>query len=70
MDEKEFRATLTPEELKERAFIIPFKVFDPDILEKLNRYSSEFSKPYDHLINLALSRLFDDIEAITCLRFK
>ena len=70
MDEKEFRATITPEELEKRAFIIPFKVLDPDILEKLNRYSSEFSKPYDNLINLALSRLFDDIEAVAYLRFK
>jgi hypothetical protein len=68
MDEKEFRATLTKEELEKRSFIIPFKVIDIDLLEKLNQYSAELSKTYDELINIALARLFDDIEAISRLR--
>ena len=68
MDEKEFRATLTPEELEKRALIIPFKLTDIDLLEKLNQYSAEFSKTYDELINIALVRLFNDIDTITRLR--
>ena len=68
MDEKEFRATLTPEELEKRALIIPFKLTDIDLLEKLNQYSAEFSKTYDDLVNIALVQLFGDIEAISRLR--
>jgi hypothetical protein len=68
MDEKEFRATLTPEELAKRDFIIPFRFADLDTWEKLNQYSSELSKTYDELINTALIRFFEDIEAISCLR--
>jgi len=68
LDEKEFRATLTPEELEKRALIIPFKLTDIDLLEKLNQYSAEFSKTYDELINIALVRLFNDIDTITRLR--
>jgi len=68
MDEKEFRATLTPEELEQRAIIIPFKLTDIDLLERLNQYSAELSKTYDELINAALVRFFDDIEAISRLR--
>ena len=68
MDEKEFRETLTLDELKQRAFIIPFRVIDLEVWEKLNQYSAEFSKTYDSLINTALTRLFNDIDAITRLR--
>ena len=68
MDEKEFRMTLTPEELEKRAFIIPFKVLDLEIWENLNQYSAELSKPYDYLINTALTRFFADIETISNLR--
>jgi len=68
MDEKEFRAALTPEELEKRALIIPFKLTDIDLLEKLNQYSAELSKTYDELISIALIRLFEDIEAISRLR--
>ena len=68
MDEKEFRETITAEELEQRAIVIPFKLTDIDLLEKLNQYSAEFSKTYDELISTALGRLFDDIEAISRLR--
>jgi len=64
MDEHGFRATLTKEELEKRAFIMPYKFTDIETFEKLNQYSQEFNKTYDQLITLALTRLFDDIEAI------
>jgi len=70
MDEKEFRATLTPEELEQRAFIVPFKLTDINLLDRLNRHSEELSKPYDYLISTALIRFFDDIEAISTMRQK
>jgi len=70
VDEKEFRATLTQEELEQRAFIIPFKVLDLDTWENLNKHSAELSKPYDFLINTALTRFFADIESISLLRYK
>jgi hypothetical protein len=68
MNEKEFRATLTKEELEKRSLIIPFKLTDITLLEKLNQYSAELAKPYDYLVNTALTRLFDDIEIINRLR--
>ena len=68
MDEGEFRATLSKEELAQRAFILPFKVVDVEVWEQLNKYSAELSKPYDFLINTALKRLFDDIEIVNRLR--
>ena len=70
MDEMEFRATLTKDELEKRAFIIPFKILDLGVWEQLNKYSNELSKPYDFLINTALTRFFEDIEAINRLRIK
>ena len=68
MDEKEYRATLSKEELDQRELMIPFKLSDIGVLEKLNQYSTEFSKTYDELIGIALARFFDDIEAISHLR--
>jgi hypothetical protein len=70
MDEGEFRATLSKEELEARAFIVPFKVLDVEVWERLNRYSTELSKPYDFIVNTALTRFFDDIDAISRLRMK
>ena len=64
MDEIEYRATLTPEELEKRALLLPFKIVDIEAFRKLTDYSEEFSKTYDELINLALARLFNDIEVI------
>ena len=68
MDEQDFRGTLTPEELERRAFIIPFKVYDFAVLERLNRYSTEYEKTWDELINRALVKFMDDIEAVHSLR--
>ena len=68
MDEQEFRATLTKEELEKRAFIIPFKVHDFATIERLNRYSVEFGKTWDILINAALERFMDDIDMVQELR--
>ena len=68
MDEQEFRSTLSKEELEKRGLILPFKITDVDIFERLNRYSAEFSKTYDQLINTALVRFFDDIETANRLR--
>lgn len=68
MCESDFRKTLTPEQLEARAFIIPFKVCDFDTLKRLDRYSTELEKPWDVLINVAVTRLLDDIEAMRRLR--
>lgn len=68
MDEQDFRATLSKAELERRAFIIPFKVTDFSLLERLNHYSTEFDKTWDELINAALIKLMDDIEAVHKLR--
>ena len=68
MDEQEFRATLSREELEKRAFIIPFKVYDYTILERLNKYSVELGKSWDILINAALVRFMDDIDMVQDLR--
>ncbi len=68
MSELDFRNTLTPEQLEARAFIIPFKVYDFSLLEQLNRYSLEYEKEWDVLINTAIKRFLDDIEAVRLLR--
>ena len=68
MDEQDFRTSLSKEELERRAFIIPFKVYDFALLERLNRYSAELEKTWDELINAALKKLMDDIEIIHNLR--
>ena len=68
MYEQDFRKTLTREELEQRAFIIPFKVYDFAVLEQLNTCSMEFEKTWDDLINTAIVKLLDDIATIRHLR--
>ena len=68
MNEQNFRAQLTKAELEARAFIIPFKVMDFDLFERLNRYSEELDRTYDELINLSIQRLLDDIETVHGLK--
>ena len=68
MDEQDFRASLSREELERRAFLIPFKVSDFALLERLNHYSTEFGKTWDELINAALIKFMDDIEVVHSLR--
>ena len=68
MDEQEFRATLSKEELEKRAFIIPFKVYSFTTLERLNRHSAELGKSWDILINAALEKFMDDIDMVQDLR--
>ena len=68
MDELDFRKTLSREELERRAFIIPVKVYDFATLERLDHYSTEFEKTWDELINAALMKFMDDIEAVRNLR--
>jgi hypothetical protein len=68
MDEMEFRATLTPEELERRAFIVPFKVYDPAVLERLYRASQEYAKTYDELINAAIVSFLDNVDTVQLLR--
>jgi hypothetical protein len=68
MDEKDFRATLTKEELEKRAFIVPFKVVDFELLERLNHYSNELERTFDELINVAVKKLLDDIRLVHSLR--
>ena len=68
MDEQDFRATLSKEELEQRAFIIPFKVSDFTTLERLNHYSTELERTWDELINAAIVKLLKDIEHIHSLR--
>ena len=66
--EHDFRKTLSREELEQRGFIIPFKILDFAVLERINRYSMEFEKTWDELINAALVKFMDDIEAVHKLR--
>ena len=68
MDEQDFRVSLSREELERRAFIIPFKVTDFALLERLNRHSTDFEKTWDELINAALIKFMDDIEVVHKLR--
>ena len=68
MDERTFRQSITKEELEKRAYIIPFKVYDVETLENLSRYSEEFQKTWDDLINAAIKKFISDIEAVHRLR--
>jgi len=68
MDEQDFRATLSKEELEQRAFIIPFKVYDFATLERLNHYSTELERSWDELINAAIVKFLKDIEHVHSLR--
>ena len=68
MDEQDFRKTLSKEELEQRAFIIPFKVYDFALLERLNHYSTELDKTWDELINTALGKFMEDIATVHGLR--
>jgi len=68
MDEKDFRASLSKEELEQRAFIIPFKMYDIAVLEQLNHYSTTLEKTWDELINAAIAKFINDIIYIHGLR--
>ena len=68
MHEQDFRKTLTKEELEARAFIIPFKVYDFDVLQRLDNYSMMYEKTWDELINAAIIKFMDDIETVQNLR--
>jgi hypothetical protein len=68
MDEIEFRKTLSKEELEARAFMVPVKFTDFEILEQLYRTSQEMDKNFDELINIAIKRLFQDINFVNKLR--
>jgi hypothetical protein len=70
MYEQDFRKSLTKEELENRAFIIPFKVYDFDLLQRLDKYSMEFEQEWDVLINTAIIKLLDDIDTVRSLRKK
>ena len=68
MDESDFRKSLSKEELEARAFIVPFKVTDFEMLERLNHYSNELERTFDELINIAIKKLMDDIKTVHSLR--
>ena len=68
MDEQDFRKSLSKEELEQRAFIIPFKVYDFSTLERLNLYSTAFGKTWDEIINVAITKFMNDIETVHKLR--
>ena len=68
MWEQDFRATLTPEELEKRGLILPFKIYDITIFEKICKYSDEWEQTFDVIINTALKRLLRDVEEIWALR--
>ena len=68
MDEREFRRTLSEDDLEKRAYIIPLTVYDFATLEPLNRYSEELEVTWDALINAAIEKLAVDIESICKLR--
>ena len=68
MDERDFRATLSKEELEKRAFIVPLKVYDPAVFERLEHYSTTLNITYDELINAAIVKLVSDMIFIHNLR--
>ena len=68
MDEKDFRASLSKEELEQRAFIIPFKIYDVAMLERLDYYSTTLEKTWDELINAAIVKLINDMVYVHGLR--
>ena len=68
MYEQDFRKNLSREEIEARGLIVPFKVFDFDVLQRLDKYSMEFEKTWDELINTAILKLMDDIETVKRLR--
>jgi hypothetical protein len=68
MYEQDYRKTLSREELEARGLIVPFKVLDFSILERLDKCSIEFEKTWDTLINTAIVKLLDDIELVKRLR--
>jgi hypothetical protein len=68
MYELDWRATLTPEELEQRAYLIPFKLYDYALLQRLDKYSMELEQTWDYLINAAIKNFMDDIEAVHRLR--
>ena len=68
MYEKDFRKTLTEEELEARGFIVSFKVLDFGVLRRLDECSMEYEKTWDELINTAIVKLLDDVEAVKRLR--
>ena len=67
MDEQDFRASLSKDELERRALIVPFKVYDFSLLERLNRYCTELDKTWDELINTALIQLMDGECKFNCV---
>jgi len=68
MYQSDFLKSLSEEELKARGLIVPFKVFDYATLARIDRYSMEFEKTWDELINTAILKLMDDIETVKRLR--
>ena len=68
MYEQDYRKKLSQEELELKGLIVPFKVLDYAILQRLDKYSMEFEKTWDELINTAIIKLLDDIETIKRLR--
>ena len=68
MYEQDFRKTLTRAELEARGFIVPFKVYDFAVMERLDKCSMEFEKTWDELINTALVKFMDDMEIVQRLR--
>jgi hypothetical protein len=70
LDEREFRKVLSKEELEERAIIVPVKITDIKILEKLLILAEEMDKSFDEIAKIALEKLFYDINVVHSLRKK
>ena len=68
MYEQDYRKKLSQEELESKGLIVPFKVLDYAILQRLDKCSMEFEKTWDELINTAIIKLLDDIETVKRLR--
>ena len=68
MDERDYRNSLTKEELEARQYIITVKVKDFELMERLNLLSQEMDKTWDELINSAIEKMLSDIMFIRKLR--
>jgi hypothetical protein len=68
MQEADYRKTLSRKELEARAFIVPFRVSDFELLQELYRYSDELDRTFDELINCAIKELIRTIKLVKDLR--
>jgi len=69
LDERNTKTSQAKEELKQRTAVQPPHIIDFHLLERLNRYSAEFQRPLEELLNTALLKFMDDIEQFRNLSY-